>query len=286
MRLIMRLCDRLHVLDHGRTIAVGTPAAVRADPAVLEAYLGRRREMPMLTVADLHVSYGRIRARAGVSLDVDDGEIVGLLGPNGAGKTSCSPRSPASLGRGRGNGRLRRRVARGHPPETIVRRGVTLVPEGRHIFATLTVGENLASGPTVRRDRAGGPPRLERASWSASRCCERYSARPPAGSPAASSSSSPSPGRCSPQPRLLLLDEPSLGLAPLLVDLVFDTLAELRDEGHHRAARRAERRADGRARRPHLRAAQRRGSRRGRRDELHESAATSATAYLGLERGR
>jgi branched-chain amino acid transport system ATP-binding protein len=184
----------------------------------------------MLTVADLSVHYGRIRAVRGVSLRVDAGEIVGLLGPNGAGKTSTLAAVAGALRPAAGTVTFDGAGVTGQSAERMVRRGVTMVPEGRRIFATLTVAENLAVGATARRDRAAVAgdveDQLERFP-----VLRRYY-RSPAGRLSGGEQQQLAIARALlARPRLLLLDEPSLGLAPLLVDLVFDTIARLRDEG-------------------------------------------------------
>jgi branched-chain amino acid transport system ATP-binding protein len=184
----------------------------------------------MLTVADLSVHYGRIRAVRGVSLRVDDGEIVGLLGPNGAGKTSTLAAVAGALRPAEGTVTFDGTEVTGHSAERMVRHGVTMVPEGRRIFATLTVAENLSLGATARRDRAAVSgdveDQLERFP-----VLRRYY-RSPAGRLSGGEQQQLAIARALlARPRLLLLDEPSLGLAPLLVDLVFDTIARLRAEG-------------------------------------------------------
>jgi branched-chain amino acid transport system ATP-binding protein len=184
----------------------------------------------VLRVEGLGVRYGRIRAVRDVSLEVSPGEIVGLLGPNGAGKSSTlgaiSGRLPVADGRVLLDGEQ----LDGRPPEEIVRRGISLVPEGRHVFATLTVAENLAIGATTRTDRA-------RVAEDVESQLERFSVlrryyRSNAGKLSGGEQQQLVIARALlSRPRLLLLDEPSLGLSPLLVDLVFETIEQLRAEG-------------------------------------------------------
>jgi branched-chain amino acid transport system ATP-binding protein len=184
----------------------------------------------MLEVTDLQVHYGRVAALRGVSLRVDAGEVVGLIGPNGAGKTTmlsaiCGIVEPSS-----GTIVFEGEPLRGASPEQIVRRGISLVPEGRHIFGTMTVAENLRLGMTVRRDRDAAQAEVEQ-------LLEDF---PALGRYYRSSAALLSGGEQQQlaiarallaSPRLLLLDEPSLGLAPLVVDLVFDVLGRLRERG-------------------------------------------------------
>jgi branched-chain amino acid transport system ATP-binding protein len=184
----------------------------------------------MLTVDDLSVHYGRIRAVRGVSLRVDAGEIVGLLGPNGAGKTSTLAAVAGALRPAGGTVTFDDAAVTGQPAERMVRRGVTMVPEGRRVFATLTVAENLSVGATARRDRAAVAADVEE-QLVRFPVLRRYY-RSPAGRLSGGEQQQLAIARALlSRPRLLLLDEPSLGLAPQLVDLVFDTIAALREEG-------------------------------------------------------
>ncbi|MCW3003781.1 MAG: transporter related protein [Conexibacter sp.] len=184
----------------------------------------------MLKVENLEVRYGRVTAVRGVSFEVAQGEFVGLIGPNGAGKTSTLAALTGLLQPAAGSVTFEGESLLGQTPERIVRRGVSLIPEGRQIFGTLTVAENLSLGATSRRDREGVAADLERE-------LERFPIlRRYYGTPAGRLSGGEQQqlaiarallGR----PRLLLLDEPSLGLAPLVIDAVFDVLTGLRDEG-------------------------------------------------------
>jgi branched-chain amino acid transport system ATP-binding protein len=184
----------------------------------------------MLEVRDLHVSYGRVPALKGISLDVNAGEIVGLVGPNGAGKTTTLSTVFGLLKPVSGSIAFEGRSLVGTPPEKIVRLGLALVPEGRHIFNTLTVAENLDMGATARRDRA-------QTKADCARLLERFPVLEryydsQAGKLSGGEQQQLAIARALlSRPRLLLLDEPSLGLAPVVIDLVFDALAELRDEG-------------------------------------------------------
>jgi branched-chain amino acid transport system ATP-binding protein len=183
----------------------------------------------LLQVDDLAVRYGSIIALHGISLAVGEGEVVGLIGPNGAGKSTTLHAICGFVRPVRGTVTLDGMPVTGQPPESIVRRGVALVPEGRHIFATLTVAENLLLGLTTRR--------TGHAEDEIARVLERFPAleryyRSSAGKLSGGEQQQLAIARALlSKPRLLLLDEPSLGLAPFLVDRVFDTLAELREEG-------------------------------------------------------
>ena len=184
----------------------------------------------MLEIDDLRVNYGRVPALHGISLHVDEGEVVAMIGPNGAGKTTTLSAIFGLVEAAGGSITFEGRSLVGAPPERIMRTGLALVPEGRHIFGTLTVAENLQLGTTGRRDRDAAAADLKSV-------LDRF--------PALRSYYDGSAGTLSggeqqqlaiarallSRPRLLLLDEPSLGLAPVVIDVVFDALAELREEG-------------------------------------------------------
>ena len=183
----------------------------------------------MLELRDVHVSYGRINAVQGLALDVREGELVGLIGHNGAGKSTtvhavCGVVSPRQ-----GSITFEGRSLVGCKPDQIVRRGISLVPEGRRIFTRLTVGENLRIGTTARRDSEGAADL--KAMTERFEVLGRYFDRP-AGLLSGGEQQQLAIARALlARPRLLILDEPTLGLAPLIVDQVFDLLQELKREG-------------------------------------------------------
>jgi branched-chain amino acid transport system ATP-binding protein len=184
----------------------------------------------LLRVDDLVVQYGRTPALRGITLEVNEGEVVGLIGPNGAGKTTTLSAIFGLVSPVRGSIVFDGRSLLGRAPEAIVQQGVALVPEGRHIFATLTVAENLQLGAAPRRDKSRFKEELERIFERFPILKTYYSG--PAGLLSGGEQQQLAIARALlSQPRLLLLDEPSLGLAPLIIDLVFDTIAELREEG-------------------------------------------------------
>jgi branched-chain amino acid transport system ATP-binding protein len=184
----------------------------------------------VLELHNISVSYGSIRALRGVSLHVREGELVTLIGSNGAGKSTCllaisgvlHPQQGKILYRGEDITRL--------SPFDVVRRGISQSPEGRHIFARLTVEENLMLGAGPRKDRAG----IERdQQWV-------YALFPvledrlgqAAGTLSGGEQQMLAMGRAlMSRPKLLLLDEPSLGLAPLMVQTIFDVTRKVREEG-------------------------------------------------------
>jgi len=183
----------------------------------------------MLEVLDLSVAYGAIRALDGVSFNVPAGKIVALLGANGSGKTTTL-RAIVGLAPGaRGNILFEGREIRGLPPHAIVSRGIALVPEGRRIFPNLTVYENLLLGAYHRREKEVAPV-LKRLYATFPRLAER--SRQAAGTLSGGEQQMLALARAlMSRPRLLLLDEPSLGLAPLLVREVFHIIAELNQQG-------------------------------------------------------
>jgi branched-chain amino acid transport system ATP-binding protein len=186
--------------------------------------------LSLLEVTDLHVSYGMVRAVRGLNLRVDRGEIVVLLGANGAGKTSTLQTIAGLLKPEAGSIVFDGHQIVGLAPETVVRRGVTLTPEGRQIFAGLTVMENLRLGAATCRDRSEVGRRLERV-FELFPILEQRRDQP-GGTLSGGEQQQLAMGRSLMSgPQLLLLDEPSLGLAPQIVDRIFDLVAELRRQG-------------------------------------------------------
>jgi branched-chain amino acid transport system ATP-binding protein len=185
---------------------------------------------PLFEVRDLDVYYGAVQALRGVSLDVASGEVVTLIGANGAGKTTLlraiSGLEPARQGSIRFDGRELTRL----PAHRIVGLGISQVPEGRIVFANLSVRDNLELGAYLRHDRAQIREDLERMFTLFPRLRER--ARQSAGTLSGGEQQMLAIARgLMSRPRLLLLDEPSLGLAPILVREIFRTVAEISRQG-------------------------------------------------------
>ena len=187
-------------------------------------------EQPVLELRDVEVSYGNIRALKGVSLTVAEGELVTLIGSNGAGK-STTLKTISGLLRPRAGTLLyhHQPLDRLHP-HRIVALGISHCPEGRHLFGRLTVAENLRLGAVQRRDVDGVRRDVERVYELFPVLKER--SRQLAGTLSGGEQQMLAIGRAlTSRPKLLLLDEPSLGLAPLLVAAIFDTIRQLKREG-------------------------------------------------------
>ena len=185
---------------------------------------------PMLHIADLNVYYGAIHALKGISLEVHQGEIVTLIGANGAGKSTTlrtisgliAPKSGAVDFEGQG-------IA-GLGAHEIVRRGISQVPEGRRIFADMTVLENLELGAFIRSDKDGIASDMEMVFTRFPRLKERISQQ--AGTLSGGEQQMLAMGRAlMSRPRLLLLDEPSMGLAPLLIKEIFSIIVDINKAG-------------------------------------------------------
>ncbi|PYM91244.1 MAG: ABC transporter ATP-binding protein [Candidatus Rokuibacteriota bacterium] len=183
----------------------------------------------MLRVQSIDVAYGEIRALKGVGLEVGRGEIVTLLGNNGAGKTTTLKTISGLLHPTQGSITLEDESLVGVPPHAIVARGVAHVPEGRRIFNRLTVRENLVMGAYLRSD-GGITGDLDRVFALFPRLAERIAQV--AGTLSGGEQQMLAIGRAlMASPRLLLLDEPSMGLAPVLVEQIFDTITDINRQG-------------------------------------------------------
>ena len=269
MRLVMGVCHHLAVLNFGRRIALGSPAEVSADPAVVTAYLGSRAgeegvmaapgaagpelevavsnsasevsdqgdpavpadaSAALLEVRDLRVSYGAIEAVKGVSFRVGKGEVVALIGANGAGKSTILNALSGVLRPHDGTAVFDGLDLTTASTHRIVSHGLIQVPEGREVLARQTVRENLALGAWSRRDSGAVAKEMNE-------LMERFPILGERRNLAAGQLSGGEQqilaiargllGR----PRLLLLDEPSLGLAPQMVDLVFQVIEQIHAQG-------------------------------------------------------
>ena len=184
----------------------------------------------MLEVEDIQTYYGNIQALKGVSLKVEEGEIVTLIGSNGAGK-STTLRSISGLSAPRsGAVRFEGRDITAVAPQEIVKLGISQSPEGRHCFSRMTVRENLDLGGYLRKDKAGIGEDMDRVFDLFPRLKEREKQK--AGTMSGGEQQMLAIGRAlMAKPRLLLLDEPSMGIAPILVDRIYETIQEINQRG-------------------------------------------------------
>ena len=184
----------------------------------------------MLEVRGLKVAYGGIQAVKGIDLSVGQGELVTLIGANGAGKSTTLKALAGLLRPAAGSIHYNGADITARPAFELVRRGLALVPEGRGVFGRLTVEENLAMGAYSRRDPAGVAADRDRVFGLLPRLAERR--RQPGGTLSGGEQQMLALGRAlMSRPRMLLLDEPSMGLAPLIVQTIFETIRTIAAEG-------------------------------------------------------
>ncbi len=206
-------------------------SAAELDPADFDGVSGAsQRAWPLLVVDDLHLAYGGIHAVKGVSFEVNAGELVCLIGANGAGKSSTLKGITALHPLLYGEVRLEGRDLAGQGAWQLAQQGLVMVPEGRGTFTRMTIAENLQMGAYLRRDAAGVAADLERVYGLFPRLYERRTQL--AGTLSGGEQQMLAMGRALlAQPKLLLLDEPSMGLSPLMVDAIFRVIEDIHREG-------------------------------------------------------
>jgi branched-chain amino acid transport system ATP-binding protein len=263
IKIVHDLCQSVTVLDSGEVIAEGSPEAIRHDPRVIQAYLGQTmsqsfarpmtlpatttpqtpsihavqhgsrptaRDPVMLDVTDVDSYYGPLQVLKRVSLRVHGGEVVALLGGNGSGKSTLLRTISGFIRPRRGTVTVAGQPLQGQRPDTIVHHGVIHVPQGREIFPMLTVLENLSMGAYRRHEPAAIARDLERVYTYFPILAERTTQY--AGYLSGGEQQMLAIGRgLMAQPTLLLLDEPSASLAPLVIDDIFRVLTALKTDG-------------------------------------------------------
>ncbi len=184
----------------------------------------------LLSVQDVKVAYGGIQAVKGVSLDVREGELVSLIGSNGAGKTTTMKAITGLLPLAGGHIQLNGKTIDGQGPWDLVQQGLAMVPEGRGVFTRMTIVENLQMGAYIRDDHAAIAEDIERVFTTFPRLKERRDQL--AGTMSGGEQQMLAMGRAlMSRPKVLLLDEPSMGLSPIMVDKIFEVIQEVSAQG-------------------------------------------------------
>jgi ABC-type branched-subunit amino acid transport system ATPase component len=242
MELVMGISDRILAMDAGEPIAMGTAAEIRNDPKVIAAYLGdgatsakprgqalATSETPVLETLELTAGYGAAPVLRSVSMKVRAGEMVALLGANGAGKSTFLSALSGLLRPVEGAIVLSDEAIQRTPPHSIVEQGLILVPEGRQVFPELTARENIELG-AYKRGAAVEASEIDAILERFPRLRDRLDTQAGLLSGGEQQMMAIARGLMA-KPKVLLLDEPSLGLAPAMVDELYAILGELRDDG-------------------------------------------------------
>ena len=184
----------------------------------------------LLKVSGLKVAYGGIQAVKGVDFEVRQGELVTLIGSNGAGKTTTMKAITGLLGYAEGDIQYLGRSVKGQGAWDLVKQGLAMVPEGRGVFTRMTITENLQMGAHIRRDKAGIAEDMDKVFGIFPRLKERASQL--AGTMSGGEQQMLAMGRAlMSRPKVLLMDEPSMGLSPIMVDKIFEVVKEVHDRG-------------------------------------------------------
>ena len=232
MKLVGGICEEVTVLNFGQVLAQGETLKVLKDPAVVTAYLGEKEEdqMSMLEVKDLQVYYGVIQALKGISFHVEQGEVIALIGANGAGKTTTLQTLTGIIPAKAGSIIYEGKNLTKTPAHKIVEMGMAHVPEGRRVFADMSVYENLLMGAYTRKDKNEIAQSLEMVYKRFPRLKERTGQR--AGTLSGGEQQMLAMGRAlMSKPKIILMDEPSMGLSPIFVNEIFDIIKEVSESG-------------------------------------------------------
>ena len=229
MQAVMGLCETITVMNFGTRLAEGTPEQVRANPAVIEAYLGSA-DRCCLRSSDVHVHYHKVAALKGIDMAVPDDGIVTIIGANGAGKSTTLRAISGLVQISKGEIVFAGERIDGLPPEKIVALGIAHVPEGRRVFPNLTVEENLRTGAFLRCDKAEIDKDLDGVFQHFPRLKERR--KQWARSLSGGEQQMLAIGRAlMSRPKMLVLDEPSMGLSPVMVQEIASIIREIVERG-------------------------------------------------------
>ncbi|HPU75689.1 MAG TPA: branched-chain amino acid ABC transporter ATP-binding protein/permease [Bacillota bacterium] len=245
MDLIAAACDRVIALDHGEVIATGAPQEVAAHPEVIRAYLGSAKKTskppsppkaptsrvaPILELAGVRASYGPAEVLQGIDIEVRPGEVIALLGANAAGKSTAIKTIMGRLRPSSGEIRFAGRRIDGRTTNEIVRMGIGIVPEGRRVFYELTVLENLEAAGSRAESHGPAQSQMEQVLALFPVLAERRSQL--AGTLSGGEQQMLAIARALvASPQLICMDEPSMGLAPIMVDRVMDAIREINHAG-------------------------------------------------------
>ena len=232
MKLVSGICEKLTVLNFGQVLTQGQTSEVLNDKRVITAYLGEEEvgAMAILEVKDLEVYYGVIQAIKGISFEVNQGEIIALIGANGAGKTTTLQTITGLIPSKAGTITYEGQDITKIPGYKLVGMGIAHVPEGRRVFAELSVLQNLKLGAYTRNDKNEMEETLKMIYERFPRLEERKNQM--AGTLSGGEQQMLAMGRAlMSHPKLIVMDEPSMGLSPLYVNEIFDIIQKINADG-------------------------------------------------------